>query len=126
MKKFIIVLVIFFVLTAFIVTHSIVMYRFGEDSKRICGKIEKNAKAEKWEEVIKGLDELDALWEEKRFWASLTIRTNVIEEIDTSIEQSKAYAGIRQKPDFLGEFIMLKLLLEHIPHQEGLHIEEIL
>lgn len=126
MKKFIIALVIFFVLTAFIVTHSALMYRFGEDSKRICEKIEKNAREDKWAEAKVGLAELDKLWEKRRFWASLTIRTNVIEEIDTSIEQSKAYAGIKQKPDFLGEFIMLRLLLEHIPHQEGLHIEEIL
>ena len=126
MKKFIIALLIFFVLTAFIVTHSFVMYRFGEDAKRICERIEKNASEDKWAEAKKGLTELDKLWEKKRFWASLTIRTNVIEEIDTSLEQSKAYAEIKQKPDFLGEFIMLKLLLEHIPHQEGLHIEEIL
>lgn len=126
MKKFIAILLVFAILTGVIVVHSIVMYRFGEDAKKLCGKIETLAENDKWENVSKELKNLKKLWDEKRLWASLTMRTNVIEEIDTSLAQSESYAKIKQKPDFLGEFIMLRLLLEHIPHQEGLHIEEIL
>jgi len=126
MKKFIIVLVIFTFLTALIVTHSIVMYRFGRDAEKICAKIEEDAMADRWEETEKGLDRLKSLWEKKRLWATLTLRTNVIEEIDITLAQSKAHAKTKQKPDFLGEFIKLKLVFEHIPRQEGLSLEEIL
>lgn len=126
MKKFIVILLVFVILTGLIAVHSIVMYRFGEDAKKLCEKIETDAENDNWDNVSKELKSLKKLWEKKRLWAALTIRTNVIEEIDTSLAQSESYAKIKQKPDFLGEFIMLRLLLEHIPHQEGLHIEEIL
>lgn len=126
MKKFIITLVLFTVLTSLIIYHSTVMHRFGVDCAYICEEIESNVKKDSWQDAQKGLTKLSKLWEKRRLWAALTIRTNVIEEIDISLEQSIAYAKISEKPDFLGEFIMLKRLIEHIPHQEGLHIEEIL
>lgn len=126
MRKFIVILLVFALLTALIIYHSAVMHRFGETAAQICEKIEENVGEENWSEAEKGLSRLESLWEKRRTWAALTVRTNIIEEIDISLEQSAAYAKIKQKPDFLGEFIMLKRLMEHIPHQEGLHIEEIL
>lgn len=126
MKKFIAVLIIFFILTALIIFHSFIMHSFGKDAADICRSIEDSAKQDDWNEVLKDLKKLNDLWQKRRFWAALTIRTNVIEEIDISLKQSLSYAKIKAKPDFLGEFIMLQGLMEHIPHQEGLHIEEIL
>lgn len=126
MKKLIIALIIFSILTAFVVTHSIIMYRFGENAEKICEKIEKSALAENWEEARNNLDKLDELWKKRHFWASLTIRTNLLEDIDISMSQSKILAKIEEKPTFLSEFMTLKKFLEHIPHQEGLSIEEIL
>lgn len=126
MKKFVVSIIIFVVLTSLIVFHSIVMYRFGEEADKTCENIQNHAMNQNWEEVKKELMLLDSLWEKKRTWAALTVRTTIIEEIDISLEQSKIYAEIKKQPEFLGEFIMLKGLMRHIPHQEGLHIEEIL
>ena len=126
MRKLIIVLIIFSILTAFVITHSIVMYRFGKDAERICEKIEKSVLSDDWENARYNLDKLDELWKKRHFWASLTIRTNLLEDIDISMSQSKILAKIEEKPTFLSEFMTLKKFLEHIPHQEGLSIEEIL
>ena len=126
MKKFIISIILFFVLTAFIITHSVVMLNFGKEAKALSDTIKKSAQADNWEKVEKDMEKFEKLWGNKRFWASITLKTPLIEEIDISMEQSIVYAKNKAKPDFLGEFIMLGKLIEHIPHQEGFHIEEIL
>ncbi len=126
MKKFVISICALLVLVGLIVFHTVVMQKFGKGSADISEKIENFATKNEWKSAEEGLKDLEELWNKRRFWVSLTMRTNVIEEIDISLEQSKAYANLKQKPDFFGEFIMLKNLMEHIPHQEGLHIEEVL
>ena len=44
----------------------------------------------------------------------------------TNMILPKVAKELKAKPDFFSEFLMLEKLLQHIPHQEGLHIEEIL
>ena len=56
----------------------------------------------------------------------MTIKTNEVEEIEISLRQSRAYAELGDKEDFIGEFIMFRMLVEHLPHQEGLSINELL
>ncbi len=126
MKKFIISLLLLAVLTGLIIVHSVVMLKFGKEAGKMAETIKQSAQNDEWERVRADIKEFEALWEKRRTWAALTMRTNVIEEIDISMEQSRTYAINETKPDFLGEFIMLKRLIEHIPHQEGFHIEEIL
>lgn len=126
MKKFIISIILFFILTGLIITHSVVMLNFGKDIRALSNIIEESAQADRWEKVEKDIKKFEKLWEDKRFWASITLKTPLIEEIDISIKQCIVYARNKAKPDFLGEFIMLGKLIEHIPHQEGFHIEEIL
>lgn len=126
MKKFIISIILFFILTGLIITHSVIMLNFGKEARALSDTIKTSAQADKWEKVESDMKKFEKLWEEKRFWASITLKTPLIEEIDISMEQSVVYARNKAKPDFLGEFIMLKQLIEHIPHQEGFHIEEIL
>ena len=126
MKKFVISIILFFTLTGLIIIHSVVMLNFGREVRTLADTIKESAQADEWERVEKDMKKFEKLWEDKRFWASITLKTPLIEEIDISIEQSIVYARNKAKPDFLGEFIMLKQLIEHIPHQEGFHIEEIL
>lgn len=126
MKKFIISIILFFTLTGFIITHSVIMLNFGKEVRSLADTIKESAQADRWEKVESDMEKFEKLWDEKRFWASITLKTPLIEEIDISMEQSIVYAKNKAKPDFLGEFIMLGKLIEHIPHQEGFHIEEIL
>ncbi len=126
MKKFVISIILFFTLTGLIITHSAIMLNFGKEARALSDTIKESAQADKWETVEKDMKKFEKLWEGRRLWASITLKTPLIEEIDISMEQCIVYARNKAKPDFLGEFIMLGKLIEHIPHQEGFHIEEIL
>ena len=117
---------IFVIICIFIGSHSYIMTHMGKSIAGINQKIEKAANEEKWEEVKLLLSDVEQEWKKHRVWAALTISTEDIEQLEISLEQSKAFAKIEQKADFLGEFIMFSKLVEHIPHREGFHIEEVL
>lgn len=126
MKVFRVAIVIFVVICIFIGSHSYIMTHMGKSIAGINQKIEKAAKGEEWEDVTSLLDKVEKEWKKHRVWAALTISTEDIEQLEISLEQSKAFAKIKEKADFLGEFIMFSKLVEHIPHREGFHIEEVL
>lgn len=126
MKVFIAAIVLFVIVCGFIGMHSYMMIDMSKNIGEICNRVNGYANAEKWEEVTKELDKIQEIWDRKRVWTSLTIETDNIEQIEIAFRQSKAYAKLREKSDFVGEFTMFTMLVNHIPHQEGFHIEEIL
>ncbi len=126
MKAFISAVSIFVAICIFIGIHAFVMVSLANDISAECERVYTLAAESRWDEAVKKIDYIRSLWDKKRTWASLTISTKEIEQIEISLTQSRAYAELQQKPDFFGEFIMFKKLVEHIPHQEGFHIEEIL
>ncbi len=126
MKAFISAIAIFTAICVFIGVHAFIMISLANDISAECEKVHTLANNDRWDETIRKLDRIRSIWDKKRTWAALTISTKDIEQIEISLTQSRAYAELKQKPDFFGEFIMFEKLLEHIPHQEGFHIEEIL
>lgn len=126
MKAFISAIAIFTAICIFIGIHAFVMVSLANDISAECNRVYTLAADSRWDEAIDKIDHIRSLWDKKRTWASLTISTKEIEQIEISLTQSRAYAELKQKPDFFGEFIMFEKLVEHIPHQEGFHIEEIL
>lgn len=126
MKGFVAALVLFVIICAFVGVHSYMMIKMSEDIGEICIRVNTLADSEKWTEVSEELDKIQGIWEKKRIWTALTIETNNIEQIEIAFRQSEAYAKLGEKSDFLGEFTMFTMLVNHIPHQEGFHIEEIL
>ena len=126
MKVFVVSLILLVVLCVFIGIHSYMMMNLSEDIGEKCNVVNELAYAEKWEEVTKELDEIQKIWQKRRIWSALTIQTDDIEEIEIAFRQSKTYAELGEKSDFFGEFTMFTMLINHIPHQEGFHIEEIL
>lgn len=126
MKAFISAVAIFTAICIFIGIHAFVMVSLANDISAECNYVYTFASENQWDEAVKKIDYIRSLWDKKRTWASLTISTKEIEQIEISLTQSRAYAELKQKPDFFGEFIMFEKLVEHIPHQEGFHIEEIL
>lgn len=113
------------IMCLFIGVHSYVMANMGKSMTQKNTRTQELAYSEDWEGVSKLLSEIHTEWEKYRFWASLTISTHEIEELELSLQQAEAFAYLKQKTDFLGEFIMFSKLIEHIPHREGFHIEEI-
>ena len=126
MKKFIASLSVLVLLAGAVTAHVMWAQNFGKNLSAVAEEVENAARRDDWQKARENLDELSELWEKNKLWAAATVRTNIIDEIDIGIEQSKAYAEIKQKPDFMGEFIMLRKLLEYIPRQEGLSAEELL
>lgn len=126
MKAFISSLAILVSICIFVGIHSFVMLSLADDINTQSQQVKELAANNKWNEAIEKIDHIRSIWDKRRAWAALTISTNDIEQIEISLTQSRAYAELHQKPDFFGEFIMFTKLVEHIPHQEGFHIEEIL
>ncbi len=126
LKKFIISFIMFFVLLSLIIVHSVSMLRLGDDIDKLCDKTEKLVIAEEWEKAEETLKEIRKKWEKKNKWTALTIETDELEQIEVSLRQSEKYVKLKDKNKFMGEFTMFSTLVEHIPHHEGFHIEEIL
>lgn len=126
MKKFIVSFIVFFVLLSLIIVHSVSMLRLGEDIDKLCIKTEKSVIAEEWEDAEETLKEIRKKWEKKNIWTALTIETDELEQIEVSLRQSEKYIKLKDKNKFMGEFTMFSTLVEHIPHHEGFHMEEIL
>ncbi|MBQ9756950.1 MAG: DUF4363 family protein [Clostridia bacterium] len=126
MKALVLSIVILLIIFVFIGIHSYIMFTLAESINALCEETLTLASSDRWDSVIENIDRIQKQWDKKRVWASLTISTKNIEEIEISLKQSRAFATLQEKPDFFGEFIMFTMLLDHIPHQEGFSIEEIL
>ena len=126
MKKCIASCIAFIVIMALILVHSAAMMDMGKEIKKLSDNAEKYAEVEDWENVSLYMDKIKKEWEKRSLWTALTIKTNEIEQIEISLKQSEKYAKLKDKAKFIGEFTMFSNLVEHIPHQEGFHVEEIL
>ena len=81
---------------------------------------------EDWDKVQSGVEEMAEIWHKNRLWACSTLSTKQVDEIDISIEQSLIYSKVRAKDNFIGEFRMFCMLIEHLPKLEGPSIYELL
>lgn len=126
MNRMIAALCIFLLTAGFVGFHTYEVLALNEDIAQLCDRVEADFAREDWDAVIQNTQALQARWEKSRFWASLTIDTARIEEIEISLRQSIKYAELQAKPDFMGEFIMFRMLTEHLPHQEGFDVKELL
>lgn len=126
MNRLVVALCLFLLAGGFVAFHTYEVLALSRDLDSICTQVEEQFQEEDWQGVEENLQALQDRWEQSRFWASLTIDTDSIEEIEISLEQSTSYAKLQAKPDFMGEFIMFRRLTEHLPHQEGFDIKELL
>ena len=117
---------ILIVMCTFIGVHGYIMNKMGISLAEKNDQIKIFALNDDWESTRELLKEVKNEWEKYSTWASLTISTEDIEQLEISLEQAEAFALLEAKSDFLGEFIMFSRLVDHIPHREGFHIEEIL
>lgn len=126
MNRLLVALCLFLLAVGFVAFHTHEVLALHEDIASISNQIEDEFSREDWQAVSRDVQKLQERWDKSRFWASLTIETEKIEEIEVSLRQSARYAELKAKPDFIGEFIMFRMLSEHLPHQEGFDIKELL
>ncbi len=126
MKKFILACVGFGVIFGLIMFHSLSMAKMGKELTVLTDKTQKYAMADDWTNTLECMKQIKKYWDKRSIWTALTIKTDELSQIEISFEQSRKYAKLHDKEKFMGEFTMFSKLVEHIPHQEGFHIEEIL
>lgn len=117
---------VFLVLCILIFLHSYIMTDMSEKILEKCDEIEKHMSDEDWSFISGKLSEIEKIWKKHKIWASATIASETIEQIEISLAQSQSYAKFNQLSGFVGEFSMFSKLIEHIPTHEGIHLEEIL
>ena len=111
MKVVWIALAVLVVLCIFIGVHSYIMSSMAEDILTECRKIYDAMYTENWKTIIPLLDNIENLWKSHRTWATLTIKTDDIEQIEISLAQSRAFAESKQISGFVGEFVMFANLV---------------
>lgn len=117
------------VLTAIIILTSLHFCKIMDISRKneyLTDKIYEEFTRKNWDEIDTLMDELKKLWYDNRLWASITLRSTQIDEIEISLEQCYEYSKLRAEEDFVGELKMFVLMTEHIPKQEGISLGELL
>ncbi len=126
MKKFVLSLIGLVIIFTAILVHSFSMVKMGKEMTSLTDKTKEYVMADNWDSAGKYIEEIERYWKKRNLWTALTIKTDELEQIEISLAQSKKYVKLQDKSKFMGEFIMFSKLVEHIPHQEGFHLEEIL
>lgn len=126
MSRMIVTVCILVLCLGFVGLHTYKILELNDEMEDLCEDVGRAFVIEDWQEINKGLSRIEKRWNKDKFWACLTIDTKQIETIEISLKQSMEYAKIQAKADFIGEFTMFQKNLEHLPHQEGFSIEELL
>lgn len=126
MKKVLGVILILVCITTFSGIHIYKIVYLCDKIDKLADIIEIEFDKEEWGGVQNKIYEICGLWEENRLWACLTLSTKQIDEIEISLQQCLEYSKLGAKADFIGEFRMFCMLIEHLPRQEGITLEELL
>ncbi len=125
MRRMILASVIILLIVTLVAFHLIKIHRICDEIIIKSSEVFIAYDADDWDKIYTETREISDIWQKNRFWSTLTLPTAQIDEIEISLEQSIRYAELEAKPDFIGEFKMFYMLVEHIPRQEGLSIEEL-
>ncbi len=126
MKRLIVVALVIVILTGFTALHIVRINKFSTEALEISGRIQEELLKDNWDEIGGLINRLGDVWYKNRLWAGVTLRTDIIDEIEISLAQCKKYAEIRAKENFTGELQMFSMLVEHLPKQEGAALGELL
>lgn len=126
MKRVVSVLIIAALMVGFIGLHLYKINTFEKQANAVCEKIYTEFYNEEWDSVRTLMSQLDEVWYKNRLWASVTLKTDTIDEIEISLMQCTEYSKIEAKENFIGEFKMFCMLIEHLPKQEKASLGELL
>ena len=126
MKSLTAVILIIVCVVLIMSVHIYKINRLVEEINEISDKIIDEYKKDNWNSVLSYLNEIDKVWKKNRLWVCSTVSTKQIDEIEISLRQSIEYAYLSAKEEFMGEFGMFRLCIEHIIMQEGISLYELL
>lgn len=126
MKRIIIAILSLIVAAVLSGFHSYNIIKLNNAFQASAKTIESAFNKNEWDTINAEIKIIEQNWEDKKLWVCLTIPTKQIDEIDVSIGQSIEYAKLSASPDFIGEFKLLCMKMEHLPKQEVISLEELL
>lgn len=126
MKRIIASLIIFIVIVLVSSLHVYKVITLTSEINKSAEKVYTLYQTETWTEIEEELNKMSDLWNNNKLWAYLTLSTVQVDEIEISLEQCISYSQIEAKPDFIGEFRMFCILIDHLPKQETFSFEELL
>lgn len=89
-------------------------------------QIQQSIMGDDFEEAKKGVEQLNTYIDEKKFTLAATINHEVIDKIEMYLSELSQYIEGGNKVDALARIDVLDVLLEHIPKNYKLKIENIL
>lgn len=126
MKRVIAALIIFLVISTATSLHVYKVITLTKEINKMSDNVYSLYQTEAWTEIEEELNKIANLLSRNKLWACLTLSTDQVDEIEISLEQCISYSQIEAKPDFIGEFRMFCILINHLPKQESFSFEELL
>ena len=126
MKVLIAALILLIIIGLFMGIHGYVITRLASDLNASCDAAEECLRTKDWQGVSRELNNSLKQWKNHKFWASLTVSTGDIDKIESSLRRSIAFSKLQAEPDFIGEFITFRILIDYISQKEGVCLNEIL
>ncbi len=126
MKRVFVVIIMVTLIITTVTIHMNRTFSFCGEILKISEEVLREYENSNWDKIYDLTIQTKDIWNKNRLWAAATLSTKVIDEIEISLEQSIMYSKIRSNEDFIGEYKMFCMLIEHLPKQEGADIAEIL
>lgn len=126
MKRLFFAALISVILVAATTLHCLKIRDISNTAEILTNQIYTELSFDNWDKVCGLTDELYKLWNENKLWASATLRSNQIDEIEISLEQSRQYLTLEAKEEFVGELTMFCHMIGHLSEQEGVALGELL
>ncbi|WP_206811333.1 DUF4363 family protein [Paradesulfitobacterium ferrireducens] len=126
MRTVAIILIISFLLGGFAITS----YKYIKDSSHEMvteiEKIEASLTTSNWNKAQQELGITQAKWEKTKYWWSILLHHQEIDNIDLSLERLSKYIETKGSTLSLAELAVLKKLFDHISDTEALTLRNIL
>lgn len=126
MKRLFFAAFISVLLTVAITLHCLKIKNISNTAEVLTSQIYTELSFDNWDNINTLTDELYKLWYGNKLWASATLRSNQIDEIEISLEQCRQYLTLEAKEEFVGELTMFCHMIEHLREQEGVALGELL
>jgi outer membrane murein-binding lipoprotein Lpp len=126
MRDFVIAIVLAVVVVSGSMLYSSHIDKVSREMAETNQKIEQSLREDDFEEAKKGVEQLSAYIDKKKFTLAATINHEMIDKIEIYLSELNQYIEGENKVDALARTDVLDVLLEHVPQNYKLKIENIL
>ncbi|GAB6172612.1 hypothetical protein JCM15765_20900 [Paradesulfitobacterium aromaticivorans] len=126
MRTVAVILIISFVLGGFAIGSYKFIDRSAQNMVSEISKVELSLKSSDWNTATEQLKLTTDSWEKTKYWWSILLHHQEIDNIDLSLERLSKYIETKGSSLSLAELAVLKKLFDHIADTESLTLRNIL